>query len=422
MVDIPASGDLSPQQLDSHRHTGAAGDAPRINLDSSSLSYTASLPNSIDRPIINVFDDYVSVKDFGAIGDGVADDTIAINNGINSTTAVGKKLFFPSGTYITSGINGVPKMTLIGENSKSVIIKQKAGSTNGIISCGSNTDVDDVVLSSLTFDGNFSNGTSGDTITLYGCRPLFYDINVNFSAGNAIVTNANVSDAARLDSQQGSFTHIYIDSPQKSGWVHNGPSDSNFVDLIICDPSLAVNNGHYGLLLNSNGNFYNFHPSNRYNAPNIPIAMLYIAPTSTSNTFSNCNIEGGIIPAVIASTGNKFTSCGFFAPRGAYCVNLLAGFNSLQGCSLGDNTAYMNPNYAGILLSNCGGNLIDLVDLNATNGAINFGNSTGNNIIRVVGYKNTTGAQNMIATPHVTDDVLIKTTGICGINYRHASP
>ena len=42
--------------------------------------------------------DFVSVKDFGAVGDGVADDTIAIQNAINS----GASVFFPSGIYTVS--------------------------------------------------------------------------------------------------------------------------------------------------------------------------------------------------------------------------------------------------------------------------------------------------------------------------------
>lgn len=46
---------------------------------------------------------YVSVKDFGAVGDGTADDTIAIKAAIDATTGV---LFFPAGSYrVTSTIS-----------------------------------------------------------------------------------------------------------------------------------------------------------------------------------------------------------------------------------------------------------------------------------------------------------------------------
>ena len=43
----------------------------------------------------------VSVKDFGATGDGATDDTTFIQNAINSVvTAGGGTVFFPKGTYL----------------------------------------------------------------------------------------------------------------------------------------------------------------------------------------------------------------------------------------------------------------------------------------------------------------------------------
>jgi hypothetical protein len=44
----------------------------------------------------------VSVKDFGALGDGVTDDTAAIQLAINSTQAGVTGLYFPAGTYLVS--------------------------------------------------------------------------------------------------------------------------------------------------------------------------------------------------------------------------------------------------------------------------------------------------------------------------------
>ena len=47
------------------------------------------------RTLANRFADVVNVKDFGAVGDGIADDTSAMQNAVNT----GKSVFWPQGTY-----------------------------------------------------------------------------------------------------------------------------------------------------------------------------------------------------------------------------------------------------------------------------------------------------------------------------------
>ena len=43
----------------------------------------------------------ISVRDFGAVGDGIHDDTIAVQTAINCTPK-GGRLYFPEGTYLVS--------------------------------------------------------------------------------------------------------------------------------------------------------------------------------------------------------------------------------------------------------------------------------------------------------------------------------
>ena len=61
----------------------------------------------------------VSVKDFGAIGDGIADDTAAIQAAIDSVLTKNGSVFFPAGRYrVTSGYTNstTNSVSLIGEN------------------------------------------------------------------------------------------------------------------------------------------------------------------------------------------------------------------------------------------------------------------------------------------------------------------
>jgi hypothetical protein len=53
---------------------------------------------AVPRTVESKLRDVVSVKDFGAVGDGVTDDTAALQLAFNT----GKSLFFPAGTYIVS--------------------------------------------------------------------------------------------------------------------------------------------------------------------------------------------------------------------------------------------------------------------------------------------------------------------------------
>ena len=47
---------------------------------------------------------YLNVKDYGAVGDGVTNDSAAIQNAITAAKSTGKSVFFPDGTYIISSL------------------------------------------------------------------------------------------------------------------------------------------------------------------------------------------------------------------------------------------------------------------------------------------------------------------------------
>lgn len=60
-----------------------------------------------NKPLVE--SETVSVKDFGAVGDGVADDTVAIQAALDSFGANGGTLYFPSGQYVISSTLTVTK-------------------------------------------------------------------------------------------------------------------------------------------------------------------------------------------------------------------------------------------------------------------------------------------------------------------------
>jgi len=91
--------------------------------------------NPVTRTLQKKFDDFASVRDFGAKGDGSTDDTAAIQRALDqlfiqqTNPKVRRSLFFPAGTYIVSDEIRIPAYAkLWGEGANSSIIKYSDGS------------------------------------------------------------------------------------------------------------------------------------------------------------------------------------------------------------------------------------------------------------------------------------------------------
>lgn len=53
----------------------------------------------------NAYTGSISVRDFGAVGDSVTDDTAAIQAATNAASTLGKQVYFPAGKYLYTGIS-----------------------------------------------------------------------------------------------------------------------------------------------------------------------------------------------------------------------------------------------------------------------------------------------------------------------------
>ena len=91
---------------------------------------TGATPSGpISQSIQSRLDSYAVITDFGAVGDGLTDDTNAINRAlyqlycVQNNTAIRRSLFFPAGTYVvTDTIKIPPYARLYGEGALSSII------------------------------------------------------------------------------------------------------------------------------------------------------------------------------------------------------------------------------------------------------------------------------------------------------------
>jgi hypothetical protein len=122
-----------------------------FNNDASNVVYTPPFANSVPETVSSKLSQTVSVKDFGAMGDGSTDDTTALINArafINQNPSIG--LTFPSGTYkySTSPNWAIPNAVIqaVGE----VILKYTGIGDCVIFDAGASSQVNNV-----KFLGNF---------------------------------------------------------------------------------------------------------------------------------------------------------------------------------------------------------------------------------------------------------------------------
>lgn len=150
---------------------------------------TTSSPTT--RSLQRKIDDFASVKDFGAVGDGTTDDTAAINRAFyqlfcrEDTTESRRSLFFPAGNYLVTDTIKIPTYAKVyGEGSDSTIISLDISSsadyvartadslqqTGGSIGTNNALTPRNIEVSDLTF----RNETTGDVFFLEDARECYF--------------------------------------------------------------------------------------------------------------------------------------------------------------------------------------------------------------------------------------------------------
>jgi len=216
-----------------------------IGANACALTYSPPFTGGVPYPVCQKLDQYVSVKDFGATGDGVTNDTAAIQAAANT----GGTLYFPDGTYEITHVDLSSNTQLIGESWNTIIhqisgTNPRPGSVDGMFVmnlANSQTPIKDVSFRNIQFrmdlptgiytpadeqshvilgghtqniivDNCYFYGWRGDAIFV-GSQMSGVGVPTNYAAQNTTITNCQfdgINNTCRQGITGGSVDGLYI--------------------------------------------------------------------------------------------------------------------------------------------------------------------------------------------------------------------
>jgi hypothetical protein len=154
------------------------------------------LDDVVRRTSTNVFNPKDAL--YGAVGDGVADDTAAVVACDAAAAAAGAIVMFPDGVYLLSTITPTAR-EWVGTSRHTVTLKHKAGA---LADTSMITAVSDLSIKKITFDGNRANQANRTKILSFngvGGKSLFIGgVRFTGSVTNAIKLD-NISQTVEVD-------------------------------------------------------------------------------------------------------------------------------------------------------------------------------------------------------------------------------
>ena len=161
------------------------GETINGNVDASLVTFVQSGTGAVSRQAQDKMREAVSVKDFGAVGDGVADDTAAIQAAIDTNSRV----YLPAGTYAISSSLVKPssgRIILEGESPLNTSLVALAGFTGYMVKSDGHYNIRNLrftgILNTAGLYGIGSNtaGAGGGAVNLDNIEMSYFDECISF--------------------------------------------------------------------------------------------------------------------------------------------------------------------------------------------------------------------------------------------------
>lgn len=257
------------------------------------------------RSVQSKLRDVVSVKDFGAVGDGVANDTSAIQAALNSISA--GIVFVPTGLYNVTSLTLPNGVSLVGEGPFESVLRETNASATTILAGISNAIKDLKFISSVTRIAGIYINISGNGCLIENCE--FDDYYIGVSVGNIadpLTVNARVFNCAFRSSNttagSGAIQYLNFSNGQVANCVITGTTVSS------AQPTFGIRfqNGDTAFVTNCN---VTVHGKALLVDP--PAGLNCYALTIDSSIFDSAHqISGGVAVsnAEIGGAGNVFNT------------------------------------------------------------------------------------------------------------------
>jgi len=391
---------------------------------------------AVTRTVTSKLQDVVHVKDFGATGNGVTDDSTAFINALASgaaqvradsgtyvvnsliTLGKGQKIYFGVGTHTVGGIRftdsltdqtGTGKIECAGSGVSTLLLKNAANvdvisQTNfaSLIGKNSKYGLFRGEIEGCTVDGNKSNQTAASYgIRLYGHGLVLRDVTVRNAYSDGIYTEWGLDStfATPNDDLEGFFSSIRSEFNNGNGWTFRGPHDSDFSQMVL------YQNGGWGMQVQI---------SSTYNG-NGHIANINTFLNTLGGIYSNSSLDGA---QLIASTASGW---GMLIDAGAGSHNLTAAqFSGPTGLEVRAPSQIISGNIANTttaaLRLNGGSGNFSLQMFNNTGYQVDFTNEVGPSVI-MANSGNPLGGTMFNGTPGAADFIFMDFGGSSANRY-----
>jgi hypothetical protein len=267
--------------------------------------YDQGAAGTVNRPIDLKLGEFISVKDFGAVGDGTTNDAAAFTAAFAAIVATGKKgvVYVPSGTYkINSSLTvNISFVSIWGESATLNFSSLTSGAALVINSTVSPPYANAITsISGLQLVGNskagsvkgiqYTSSTDVSHVSVDNCS-----IN-NFGVGESFETNSYLISHKNTD-----VWACTIGVQNLTGFANNGENISYIGGAIFNNGTNVVQNNGAGDMFFTNVSL------------DFPDTA-HISITAGNLYFANCHIEGGSVPVFsnnVVNSITNFTNCYF---------------------------------------------------------------------------------------------------------------